>query len=152
MTAIMKKVGCIPSFWNGIYDYPGNIRPCKTATDYQNIYKYASNVALSRKLIMQPCEEMIVVTNIVKESGRRHEEKSLDRDTRKQTTYLDIAFVVGSEMFQEKSIWDSKRTLFEYQKEILDEWMILTLSGREKFVRREKLKKRKMEQFQKSCV
>ena len=101
MTAIINEVGCIPSFWNGIHDYPGTIRPCKTATDYQKIYKYASNVALSRKLIMQPCEEMIVVTNIVKESGRRHEEKSLDRDTRKQTTYLDIAFVVGSEMFQE---------------------------------------------------
>ena len=101
MTAIIEEVGCIPSFWNDILANSGNILACKTATDYQKIYNYASNVALSRSLILQPCDEMLVVTNIVKESGRISKDAYLDQNTKKKVTYLDMAFVVGSEMFQE---------------------------------------------------
>ena len=101
MTAVVEEVGCIPSFWNDIITNSGDIPLCKTATDYETIYNYASKVALSRSLIVQPCDEMIVVTNIVKESGRIRKDAYLDQNTKKKVTYLDMAFVVGSEMFQE---------------------------------------------------
>ena len=68
---------------------------------HKNIYQYASDVALSSNLVVQPCNDMIVVTNIVKESGRIRKDAYLDQNTKKKVTYLDMAFVVGSEMFQE---------------------------------------------------
>ena len=50
---------------------------------------------------MPPCEEMIVVTNIVKERGRRRMEKPLDAIKYEMTSYLDIDIIQGSEMYQE---------------------------------------------------
>ena len=101
MTAVIEEVGCVPTFWKSIDTDLWSLSHCKTAAEYRKIYRYASNVALSRSLITRPCNEMMVVTNILKEPGRRKEEKSVDLDTRKWTTYLDISFIMGSEMFQE---------------------------------------------------
>ena len=44
---------------------------------------------------------MIVVTNIVKEPGRKQEKKPFDRNTQKRVTYLDMEFVVANKILQE---------------------------------------------------
>ena len=100
MTAVMKEVRCVPSFWKDIYNF-SIIPPCTMVTQYQKIYDYASDVALYSNLAVQPCNEMIVVTNIVKEPGRKQEKKPFDRYTQKIVTYLDMEFVVGNKILQE---------------------------------------------------
>ena len=99
--AIIKMVGCVPSFWKDIYGYPGNTPNCGTATEYAKIYRFASNMTLSRSLIVQPCNEMIVVTNILRGKGKRQERKIVNEKEHKIITYLDISFMVGSNIFQE---------------------------------------------------
>ena len=101
MTAITKEVGCVPSFWKDIFDHSGITPPCTMGTQYRKIYHYVSDVALSSNLIVQPCNEMIVVTNIVKEPGRKQEKKPFDRYTHKRVTYLDMEFVIANKILQE---------------------------------------------------
>ena len=48
---------------------------------------------------MQPCEDMLVVTNILKERGRLRRKSVLDAN--EMTSYLDLEIIHGSEMYQE---------------------------------------------------
>ena len=101
ITSIMRKVGCIPSYWKELAPKNVNYPVCKTAFQYEKIYGYVSNLELSRALFTPPCEEMLVVTNIMKERGRRRKEKYMDKNTKKFVSYLDLQFIQGSEMFQQ---------------------------------------------------
>ena len=44
---------------------------------------------------------MIVVTSIMREPGLRRENRLVEKDLSKTLTYLDIAFIVGCDVFQE---------------------------------------------------
>ena len=48
---------------------------------------------------MQPCEDMLVVTNILKERGRLRRKSVLEAN--EMTSYLDLEIIQGSEMYQE---------------------------------------------------
>lgn len=102
MMSIVNKIGCFPSYWKNFRKENNlNVSVCKTSNDYKEIYKYVSSIELSRSLFVPPCEDMIVVTNIMKERGRRREEKWLDPKTQKMVSLLDLEFIQGNEMYQE---------------------------------------------------
>ena len=102
MASIMNKVGCFPSYWKYMRKEKNlTIAECETSNQYQQINHYISNIELSRALFVPPCEEMIVVTNIMKERGRRRDKKWLDSETTKMVSYLDLEFIQGNEMYQE---------------------------------------------------
>ena len=103
LKSIMEKVGCAPSYWKEISPDYLTYPKCNLAGQYKAIYGYVTNVSESRSLFTPPCEEMLVVTNIRKEQGRKREQKSMDRSDLKGrwVSYLDFEFVQGSEMYQE---------------------------------------------------
>ena len=48
---------------------------------------------------MQPCDDMMVVTNVVKERGCLRQKNSSDAE--QMLSYLDLEIIQGSEMYQE---------------------------------------------------
>ena len=100
LVSIVRKVGCTPAYWNDIQDeLLKNYSLCNTNTEYKKIHKYVSDIDLARSLFIQPCEDMLVVTNIVKERGRLRKKNLLEKH--KMTSYLDLEIIQGSEMYQE---------------------------------------------------
>ena len=65
--AVIKKVGCIPSFWKSlIHDEINNLPPCTKTSKYQEISNLLpgvqnnKNIRNGTKLYTQPCYEMMI--------------------------------------------------------------------------------------------
>ena len=100
LMSIIKTVGCIPAYWRDIIaNRLQNHALCTKELEYQMIQKYVTDTDLARSLFIQPCEDMLVVTNIVKERGRLRKKNVLEKH--KMTSYLDMEIIQGSEMYQE---------------------------------------------------
>ena len=93
LISIVKKVGCVPSYWKTIVQMDSAYPICNISKQYSFAYGFVSNITKARKLFNPPCEQMIVVSYIQKEQGRKRDEKTAH--------YLDFEFIQGSELFQE---------------------------------------------------
>ena len=77
LKSIIKKVGCVPSYWKTIVQTDSGYPICNISTQYSFAYGYVSNITKARELFKPPCEQMIVVSYIQKEQGRKKDKRRL---------------------------------------------------------------------------
>ena len=94
LKSIVKETGCVPSYWKSLVSKGSGYPICNASSQYELAYGYVSNITKSRELFTPPCDQMIVVSHIQKEKGRR-------RDEINKPLYVDLEFIQGSELYQE---------------------------------------------------
>ena len=110
LETVLNKTGirCIPMYWKSIIKNGLNYSECNTELQYQMIARAIANFTsfeMLRSSFNPPCKEMIIVTNVEKDPGRKVEKYNVKDawDDFDEKVYLDISIGHAGKRYQKIS-------------------------------------------------